>query len=173
MLVKILFLHFFPKPFEVRSSLDDQLESSLIFLCLLNCRGTFLRKLSKYNTPMNEENIILCSLVNLNYYFKVKLLCAQIREYHRRHPAARVVDVNEEDGLLKEEPQIEFSGEVSLFLLLPWICIELLDFSSFMVKPVFSWNWSTASLQAMYGNMLQVQSWKQTSCLHFHVFMVS
>ncbi|KAG6574238.1 splicing factor SF3a60 homolog [Cucurbita maxima] len=35
----------------------------------------------------------------------------EIREYHRRHPAARVVDVNEEDGLLKEEPQIEFSGE--------------------------------------------------------------
>ncbi|XP_038875231.1 splicing factor SF3a60 homolog [Benincasa hispida] len=35
----------------------------------------------------------------------------EIREYHRRHPAARVVDVNEDDGLLKEEPQIEFSGE--------------------------------------------------------------
>ncbi|KGN58266.1 splicing factor SF3a60 homolog [Cucumis sativus] len=35
----------------------------------------------------------------------------EIREYHRRHPAARVVDVSEDDGLLKEEPQIEFSGE--------------------------------------------------------------
>ena len=44
----------------------------------------------------------------------------QIREYHRRHPAARVVDVNEDDGLLKEEPQIEFSGEVDFFL-----CLEV------------------------------------------------
>lgn len=36
----------------------------------------------------------------------------EIREYHRRHPAARVVDVNEDyDQLLKEEPQIEFTGE--------------------------------------------------------------
>ncbi|KAL6211406.1 hypothetical protein ACLB2K_016632 [Fragaria x ananassa] len=38
-----------------------------------------------------------------------------IREYHRRHPAALVVDANEElEALLKEEPQVEFSGEVSL-----------------------------------------------------------
>ncbi|KAH0978769.1 hypothetical protein GBA52_005946 [Prunus armeniaca] len=36
----------------------------------------------------------------------------EIREYHRKHPAARVVDANEEEeALLKEEPQIEFSGE--------------------------------------------------------------
>ncbi|KAH7557788.1 hypothetical protein JRO89_XS11G0220500 [Xanthoceras sorbifolium] len=36
----------------------------------------------------------------------------EIREYHRRHPAARVVDANEEfDYLLKEEHAIEFSGE--------------------------------------------------------------
>lgn len=41
----------------------------------------------------------------------------QIREYHRRHPAALVVDANEEhEALLKEEPQVEFSGEVSLYL---------------------------------------------------------
>jgi hypothetical protein len=39
----------------------------------------------------------------------------QIREYHRRHPAARVVDASEEyETLLKEEPQIEFSGEVGV-----------------------------------------------------------
>ncbi|MBA0616054.1 hypothetical protein Godav_016139 [Gossypium davidsonii] len=39
----------------------------------------------------------------------------EIREYHRKHPAARVVDANEEyEDLLKEEPVIEFSGEVSL-----------------------------------------------------------
>lgn len=39
----------------------------------------------------------------------------QIREYHRRHPAARVVNSNEEyEAMLKEEPVIEFSGEVSL-----------------------------------------------------------
>ncbi|KAI7978896.1 hypothetical protein LOK49_Contig652G00004 [Camellia lanceoleosa] len=43
----------------------------------------------------------------------------RIREYHRRHPAARVVDVNEEyEELLKEEPRIEFTGEVALFLYL-------------------------------------------------------
>ncbi|XP_030510588.1 splicing factor SF3a60 homolog [Cannabis sativa] len=36
----------------------------------------------------------------------------EIREYHRRHPAARVVDPNEDfEALLKEEPLIEFSGE--------------------------------------------------------------
>lgn len=38
----------------------------------------------------------------------------QIREYHRRHPAARDVSVNDDyEQLLKEEPQIEFTGEVS------------------------------------------------------------
>ncbi|KDP22149.1 hypothetical protein JCGZ_25980 [Jatropha curcas] len=36
----------------------------------------------------------------------------EIREYHRRHPAARVVDANDEfEALLKEEPAIEFTGE--------------------------------------------------------------
>ncbi|KAK7351002.1 hypothetical protein VNO77_10117 [Canavalia gladiata] len=36
----------------------------------------------------------------------------EIREYHRKHPVARVVDANDDyDALLKEEPQIEFSGE--------------------------------------------------------------
>ncbi|XP_057462646.1 splicing factor SF3a60 homolog [Actinidia eriantha] len=36
----------------------------------------------------------------------------EIREYHRRHPAARVVDANEEyEEVLKEEPRIEFTGE--------------------------------------------------------------
>ncbi|GLU18354.1 hypothetical protein SLE2022_346600 [Rubroshorea leprosula] len=39
----------------------------------------------------------------------------EIREYHRKHPAARVVDANEEyEGLLKEEPIIEFTGEEAL-----------------------------------------------------------
>ncbi|XP_072968725.1 splicing factor SF3a60 homolog [Typha angustifolia] len=36
----------------------------------------------------------------------------EIRDYHRRHPAARVVDATEDyEELLKEEPHIEFSGE--------------------------------------------------------------
>ncbi|PKA61495.1 hypothetical protein AXF42_Ash014412 [Apostasia shenzhenica] len=36
----------------------------------------------------------------------------EIREYHRRHPLARVIDPNEEfEDMLKEEPYIEFSGE--------------------------------------------------------------
>ncbi|KAI4317194.1 hypothetical protein L6164_025085 [Bauhinia variegata] len=36
----------------------------------------------------------------------------EIREYHRKHPAARVVDDSDEsEALLKEEPLIEFSGE--------------------------------------------------------------
>ncbi|KAG5558822.1 hypothetical protein RHGRI_008699 [Rhododendron griersonianum] len=39
----------------------------------------------------------------------------EIREYHRRHPAARVVDANEEhEELLKEEPRIEFTGEEAM-----------------------------------------------------------
>ncbi|WOH06674.1 hypothetical protein DCAR_0626102 [Daucus carota subsp. sativus] len=36
----------------------------------------------------------------------------EIREYHRRHPSARVVDATDEyEQMLKEEPLIEFSGE--------------------------------------------------------------
>ncbi|KAJ6376079.1 hypothetical protein OIU77_000950 [Salix suchowensis] len=36
----------------------------------------------------------------------------EIREYHRRHPAARAVDVNEDyEAMLKEEPVIEFTSE--------------------------------------------------------------
>ncbi|PIA54844.1 hypothetical protein AQUCO_00901023v1 [Aquilegia coerulea] len=36
----------------------------------------------------------------------------EIREYHRRHPNARVIDASEEyEELLKEEPHIGFSGE--------------------------------------------------------------
>ncbi|KAJ6832668.1 splicing factor SF3a60-like protein [Iris pallida] len=42
------------------------------------------------------------------FYDKLK----EIREYHRRHPGSRVVDVTEEfEELLKEEPHIDFSGE--------------------------------------------------------------
>lgn len=35
----------------------------------------------------------------------------EIREYHRRHPIARVVDSEDPEELLKEEPRVEFSGE--------------------------------------------------------------
>ncbi|KAI3953461.1 hypothetical protein MKW92_010877, partial [Papaver armeniacum] len=35
-----------------------------------------------------------------------------IREYHRRHPNSRALDVYKEaEELLKEEPHVEFSGE--------------------------------------------------------------
>lgn len=38
----------------------------------------------------------------------------QIREYHKRNPSARVVDTSDAfEELLKEEPVIEFSGEVT------------------------------------------------------------
>lgn len=49
----------------------------------------------------------------------------QIREYHRKHQAARVVDANEEyEELLKEELRIEFRGEVSVSLshMCPCLC---------------------------------------------------
>lgn len=50
----------------------------------------------------------------------------QIREYHRRHPAARVVDANEEhEELLKEEPRIEFTGEVDALSLPLFICCSV------------------------------------------------
>lgn len=55
----------------------------------------------------------------------------QIREYHRKHPAARVVDANEEfEELLKEEPRIEFRGEVfpSLTLSLEYFLAFVLTF---------------------------------------------
>ncbi|XP_058724892.1 uncharacterized protein LOC131596301 isoform X1 [Vicia villosa] len=39
----------------------------------------------------------------------------EIREYNRKHPVARVVDANDDsEAILKEEPQIEFSGELSM-----------------------------------------------------------
>lgn len=45
----------------------------------------------------------------------VLMTTLQIRDYHRRHPSARVVDEGEDaEDLLKEEPWIEFSGEVFL-----------------------------------------------------------
>ena len=42
----------------------------------------------------------------------------QIREYHRRHPNAKMIDAGDDpEELLKEEPWVDFSGEVSsLFL---------------------------------------------------------
>ncbi|CAM6127542.1 unnamed protein product [Calypogeia fissa] len=48
-----------------------------------------------------------------NNYFSVFYdRLKEIREYHRRHPTARVVDEGEDaEEILKEEPWIEFSGE--------------------------------------------------------------
>lgn len=48
---------------------------------------------------------------------------AQIREYHRRHPSARFVDTTDEyEHILKEEPVIEFTGEVSF---VAFYCISM------------------------------------------------
>lgn len=39
--------------------------------------------------------------------------CLQIREYHRRHQSARVIDAEEEyEQMFKEDPMLDFSGEV-------------------------------------------------------------
>ena len=54
------------------------------------------------------------------------MICVQIREYHRKHPVARVVDANDDyEVLLKEEPQIEFSGEVSDGSFSLCVCVTL------------------------------------------------
>ena len=59
--------------------------------------------------------IEITCILSYHYFSFVFLLPAKIREYHRRHPAARVVDANEDyEAMLKEEPVIEFTGEVSL-----------------------------------------------------------
>ena len=59
--------------------------------------------------------LLACVLSYHYYFFFSFLFLAKIREYHRRHPAARVVDANEDyEAMLKEEPVIEFTGEVSL-----------------------------------------------------------
>ncbi|KAL0318014.1 UNVERIFIED_CONTAM: Splicing factor SF3a60 [Sesamum angustifolium] len=52
---------------------------------------------------------------NVNVFSAFYDRLKEIREYHRRHPAARyVVDTNDEyEQLLKEEPVIEFTGEES------------------------------------------------------------
>lgn len=56
---------------------------------------------------------ILLSSASFVFTSRISLFVVQIRDYHRRHPAARVVDATEEnEELLKEEPHIEFSGEV-------------------------------------------------------------
>lgn len=49
---------------------------------------------------------------NVNVFSAFYDRLKEIREYHRRHPAARYVDTTDEyENLLKEEPVIEFSGE--------------------------------------------------------------
>ena len=51
-------------------------------------------------------------------FFNLELM--QIREYHRRHPNAKMIDAGDDpEELLKEEPWVDFSGEVSsLFLII-------------------------------------------------------
>lgn len=49
----------------------------------------------------------------------------QIREYHRRHPSARVIDAGEEyEQMFKEDPGLDFSGEV-LLSFLSVACIKI------------------------------------------------
>ncbi|XP_057798707.1 splicing factor SF3a60 homolog [Salvia miltiorrhiza] len=49
---------------------------------------------------------------NVNVFSAFYDRLKEIREYHRRHPAARYVDTTDEyEHLLKEEPVIEFTGE--------------------------------------------------------------
>ncbi|GER46705.1 splicing factor 3a [Striga asiatica] len=49
---------------------------------------------------------------NVNVFSAFYDRLKEIREYHRRHPAARYVDTTDEyELLLKEEPVIEFTGE--------------------------------------------------------------
>ncbi|KAG8381154.1 hypothetical protein BUALT_Bualt06G0092900 [Buddleja alternifolia] len=49
---------------------------------------------------------------NVNVFSAFYDRLKEIREYHRRHPAARYVDTTDEyEQLLKEEPIIEFTGE--------------------------------------------------------------
>ena len=46
----------------------------------------------------------------------------QIREYHRRHPSARVVDAGEEyEQMFKEDPVLDFSGEVHFLFVLHFV----------------------------------------------------
>ncbi|EPS66442.1 hypothetical protein M569_08333 [Genlisea aurea] len=49
---------------------------------------------------------------NVNVFSAFYDRLKEIRDYYRRHPAARYVDTNDEyEALLKEEPVIEFTGE--------------------------------------------------------------
>lgn len=51
------------------------------------------------------------------------VVLSQVREYHRRHPNVReAVTADDPEEYLKEEPYIDFSGEVE-----PWIsyCFSL------------------------------------------------
>lgn len=65
----------------------------------------------------NKYSFISKSLVFLSFceFFlkSIFFACLQIREYHRRNPSARLVSTTDDfEELLKEEPVIEFTGEV-------------------------------------------------------------
>lgn len=62
-------------------------------------------RLLKTRTPASFP---LPIMVGANFY------SMQIRDYHRKHPGARAMEpIESAEELIKEEPQVQFSGEVN------------------------------------------------------------
>lgn len=38
----------------------------------------------------------------------------EIKDYHRKHPSTDITEAEDEEGLLRFEPEVEFSGEESM-----------------------------------------------------------
>ena len=121
-------------------------------------------------------------------FSEVIVTLMQIREYHRKHPAARVVDANEEyEALLKEELVVEFSGEVSLssqlgtfvtlisdfILVFSFWCLVLLISNSFFRKPwVDTWTCMNCSISTLILN-LEPKLNTLLTLMSFHIRIIS
>lgn len=62
----------------------------------------------------------------MSFLSSIFIACLQIRDYHRRNPSARFVSTTDDyEELLKEEPVIEFTGEVLPFSFLLVTLLEI------------------------------------------------
>ena len=89
------------------------------------------------------SRVLWCFLLLFWWIFHGLDCFMQIREYHRRHPASRYVDTTDEyEHLLKEEPVIEFTGEVCS-----------LDFTSKWTNPLNTYlKLRKFEFELVYGN---------------------
>lgn len=49
-------------------------------------------------------------MINSKFYDRLK----EIKDYHRKHPSNDITEAEDEESMLKFEPEVEFSGEESM-----------------------------------------------------------